>query len=138
MKSAPASCARTSSLAFSANTSAIHVALAANTQVNCGSTYYIPLLQVDSAGNASPLPTGIALVAQTDATKGTAAIGTMPGGQAKAVIFKPTSAASGVAVTVNDSSGALSPGSALFDLVAPPPPQSAIKLDTLNMQSTTP
>jgi hypothetical protein len=110
-------------------------ALAANTQINCGSTYYVPLLQVDWTGKISALPANISLAAQADVAKVTATIGVMPGTTNPAVILKPVTAAAGVAVTVSNPSGALTAGSAPFDIIAPP---QTLMFDITNMRSTTP
>src|ERR1700739_2278860 len=49
------------------------------TTINCGSTYYIPLMQVDSSGNVTALPSTVKpAVAVSNATNLTATIGTMP------------------------------------------------------------
>lgn len=116
------------------------IATAANTQINCGSTYYVPLLQVNATGTTSALPSTVKPVASipsANSSQLTATIGTMPGGTAPAVVLKPTVAATGVVVTVSDSTNTVNPGSATFDLVNPPAKQS-IMLDTANTTSTTP
>lgn len=122
-------------LAFGAAISA--PALAANPVVNCGSTYYIPLKQVNAAGAVAALPAGVVPVVSTDATKITATIGTMPGATTAAAVLKPIAVATGVTVTVSDSAHILAPGSATVDTAAAPVP-AAFMLDVTNMQSTTP
>ncbi len=111
-------------------------AFAANVQIKCGSTYYVPLKQVAFDGTVSDVTSVTTLaVASADPTKATAVLGTMPGTKDPAVVVKPVAGGMGVTATVTDSSNAMTPGSAAFDVIVPPP---ALMLDTSHMQMTTP
>jgi hypothetical protein len=94
--------------------------VSAATQIKCGSTYYVPLIQIDWAGRTSPLPSSAQLI--TSVSSGgvlSASIGTMPSSSAVATVLHPYKPQSGVTVTVSDNNSRdrLSPGSATFDIM---------------------